>query len=226
MRMTPVFLTMGCLLFLPCVQTGGSCAEKGKDTVRIRQLPAPEKTGRMSVEEAITLRRSVRSFSNSQLTEKELSQLLFAAQGITDAAGGLRASPSAGATFPLEVYCVTADGVFKYHPKQHSLETIKSGDFRSALAEAALGQECVKSAPVNIVFSAVASRTTKRYGERGNRYVLMEAGHAAENVHLQAVALGLCSVPIGAFDDRQAGSVIGTPDSEAVLYIIPVGRKK
>ena len=187
-------------------------------------LPQPDTKGTVSVEEAIAKRRSVRSFTNAALTDTEISQLLWAAQGITDKASGHRAVPSAGATYPLETYLATTEGLFRYLPEKHALEQISAKDVRSDLAKAALGQRFIKSAPATIIFAAVPTRTTGRYGERGLRYIYMEAGHAAENVHLQVAALGLGSVPVGAFSDDEVAKVLNLPKDEKPLYLIPVGR--
>lgn len=190
----------------------------------MHDLPDPRQESQMSLESAIAGRRSIRDYRDRALTDDELSQLLWAAQGITDSRRGLRAAPSAGATYPLETYAVTANGVHRYHPAEHRLEKLSDEDHRPALAAAALGQASVQRAPLVIVFSAVPERTTRRYRERGRMYIHMEAGHAAQNVHLQAVALGLGSVPIGAFDPEQAASVLGIPDQEKILYLVPVGE--
>lgn len=205
-----------------------SCsAEEAKDEgARIRELPPARTEGTVSVESAIAARRSVRSFEDSPLSEQEISQLLWAAQGITDKARGRRAAPSAGATFPLETYLVTAEGVFRYLPDRHALEQVKAGDHRPELAEAALGQPWVREAPATIAFAAVPERTTGKYGRRGTLYIHMEAGHAAQNVHLQAVALGLGSVPVGAMDDARAAKLLGCRGREEVLYLVPVGKPK
>jgi SagB-type dehydrogenase family enzyme len=190
----------------------------------MKSLPQPRSKGPLSVEEAIAGRRSVRSYAPQGLTDEELSQLLWAAQGITERRQGLRAAPSAGATYPLETYVVTAEGVFHYEPAGHALRATRAGDVRTKLAAAALGQEFVRRAPVTIVLAAVPERTTRRYGRRGLTYVHMEAGHAAQNMHLQAVALGLGSVPVGAFDDDAVTEVLGLPPAQIPLYLIPVGR--
>ncbi len=200
----------------------GRPAISSKRTVEI-SLPKPVTAGKMSVEEAIAKRRSVRAFADRRLSMMQVSQLVWAAQGVTDSSRGFRAAPSAGATYPLELYVVTSDGAFHYLPGSHRLVQISDRDLRTDLAEAALGQGSVRQAPVSLVFAAVYERTRARYGERAERYVHMEAGHAAENVHLQAVALGLGSVPVGAFDDRRAAKLLGLPAEQAVLYIVPVG---
>lgn len=200
----------------------GNGENQGEEKLKV--LPEPKTKGSISVEEAISKRRSVRSFSGVPLTDEELSQLLWSAQGITEKKRKFRAAPSAGATYPLETYIVTAEGIFHYLPEKHALEEVKKGDFRKDLSGAALNQRWVRTAPAIIVFAAVLERTTRRYGKRGNMYIHMEAGHAAENVHLQAVALGLGSVPVGAFKDDEVAKVIGLSDREKPLYLVPVGK--
>ena len=187
-------------------------------------LPRPQKTGKVSVEETLSRRRSVRSFKSQALTESEIGQLLYAAQGVSDARQGLRTAPSAGATHPLEIYLVTAEGIFHYLPERHALALKKAGDFRAQLADASLGQNSIRSAPAVFVFSAVFERTARRYQQRAERYVHIEVGHAAQNVHLQAVALGLASVPVGAFSDAAVAKVVGVGQNESVIYLVPVGK--
>lgn len=188
------------------------------------KLPAPKLKGELSLEETIRKRESIRNFKDKELTLDQISQLLWAAQGITH--DGKRAAPSAGATYPLEIYVVKSDGVFRYKTEDHKLERAVEGDQRTPLALAALGQRFIAEAPIDIVMAAVYSRTSWRYRERAERYVHMEAGHAAENIHLQAVALGLGSVPIGAFSDGKVKSVLSLPKDHEPLYIIPVGYSK
>lgn len=193
------------------------------------ELPAPVVRGGMSVAEAIHGRRSVRSYHTAALSLHAVGQLLWAAQGITHPRG-LRTSPSAGATYPLETYLVVGHvdgcvpGIYRYDPAGHRLEFVRRGDHRRALAAAALGQQAVQAAPASLVLSAIYERTTDRYGERGIRYVHMEAGHAAQNVSLQAVALGLGTVVIGAFDEAGVREVLTRPAADAPLYILPVGH--
>lgn len=191
---------------------------------RVQPLAKPVQSGKMSLEEAISKRRSVRAYQNRDLKASQISQLLFAAQGITSSRHGFRAAPSAGATYPLETYLVSSRGVFRYLPESHTLKILQNTDRRNQLASASLGQACVRNAPISLVFTAVWSRTTGRYGRRGKMYVHMEAGHAAQNVHLQAVALELGSVPVGAFDPDQVSEVIQAPKDEEPIYIIPVGH--
>lgn len=210
-------------LFTPCVESdGGSPRTSPND--EIIPLPPPLAEGAVSVEEALMRRRSERAFKPGPLTPAELGQLLFAAQGMTDPGTGHRAAPSAGATYPLETYVVTGDGLFRYLVRNHALQRIRQGDHRARLGAAALDQECLRDAAAVVVFTAVPERTTRRYGERGMRYIDMEAGHAAQNLHLQAVALGLGSVPVGAFDDGDVSVVLGIAPPELPLYLVPIGR--
>jgi len=198
------------------------------------KLPSPVTVGTMSVEEAIYRRRSKREYLDKSLDAVQLSQLLWASQGITEPAGGLRAAPSAGATYPLEIYAVVGEqgvkdlkaGIYRYSPKDHTILLIASGDFRSDLSAAALNQQWVAKAPVNIVVAAVYDRTTRVYGTRGVRYVDTEAGHVGQNVYLIATAMGLGGVVIGAFHDEQVQRVLQLPEEQVPLYIIPVGYPK
>ncbi|KYH36386.1 MAG: nitroreductase [Candidatus Hecatellales archaeon B24] len=197
-------------------------------------LPQPRLKGEVTVEEAIASRRSRRKYSEKPLELWELGQLLWAAQGITEPNLKFRAAPSAGATYPLEVYVEAGSGsvkglqagVYHYKPENHSISMVKPGDFHGELRSAALGQEWVGRAAVNLVICAVYERTTGRYGERGRiRYVHMEAGHAGENIYLQAEALGLATVAVGAFYDEQVSALLSLPENHKPLYIYPVGRK-
>ena len=178
----------------------------------------------MSLEEAIARRRSVRDFSDTPLTDAEHGQLLWATQGITHRSMGLRAAPSAGALYPLEVYLVTRGGVFHYEPRGHQLRQSAANDVRKALFDAAMRQEAVRDAPAVVVLAGVYERTAKKYGARAERYVHMEAGHAAQNLLLQAVSLGLAAVPIGAFDDDGVRTALGLPPAHRPLYLLPVGH--
>ena len=185
-------------------------------------LPKPNQNGSMSLEQAITARRSQRDFSPQSLTLEQIGQLTWAAQG-QDAHSRYRTTPSAGATFPLELFVVTNDGLFHYLPARHSLEKLTGQDLRAELASAAWGQEFVEAAPLTLVFAAEFSRTTNHYGKRGVRYVYMEAGHAAQNVHLQAEVLGLGSVAVGAFDDSSVSRVLSLPKNLEPIYMVTVG---
>lgn len=192
-------------------------------------LPEPRLDSDFSLEQTLLQRRSIRDYTVEALTLDEVSQLVWAAQGITDPRG-FRTAPSAGATYPLETYLVVGNvvnvppGVYRYDPEKHELEKVVEGDVRIDLAAAALGQSPVREGAISIVFTAVYARTTHRYGDRGIRYVHMEAGHAAQNIYLQAVALNLGTVVLGAFHDDQVSGVLNLPANEQPLYIMPVGR--
>lgn len=199
------------------------------DSIRIVTLPAPVKTGEVSVEEALTRRRSHRAYSGSTLTTAEISQILWAAQG--KSAGGKRTAPSAGGLYPLELYLFAGriealnSGVYHYNPDKHTLELIRARDLREELSVAALKQQWVKKAPAVILFAGNYSRTAKKYGLRARRYVHIEVGHAAQNVYLQATALGLGAVMVGAFNDQKVRKITGIKDNESVLALMPLGRK-
>jgi len=188
-------------------------------------LPSPAQKGKMSLEEALKKRESVRSFSSDPLTKEDLSQLLWAVQGITRN-WGARTAPSAGALFPLEIYVALKEGFFRYSPRGHNLVRIMQQDLRNTLSKAALGQNCIGEAPAVFVIAAVYERTSRKYGNRAERYVKMEAGHAGQNLLLQAVSLGLGAVPIGAFQDEQVQQALHLPVNHEPLYLIPVGWKR
>lgn len=191
------------------------------------KLPSPKTIGRMSLEEAIVNRHSVRSFSKKELSLEEISQLLWAAYGQRDVdsvTGASKTVPSAGALYPMEIYIVSPNGVFHYFPSSHSLKEISDKDLRSALSRAALWQEALTRAAVNFVITCVYDKICWKYGERGMRYAHIEAGHIAQNIHLQAVCLGLGSAPIGAFSDTAVQKALYLPKDNIPLYIIPVGH--
>jgi SagB-type dehydrogenase family enzyme len=183
----------------------------------------------MSVEKALRKRRSVREFLKAPLTLAEISQLLWAAQGITYPEG-LRTAPSAGALYPLEIYLVVGNvtdvtpGVYKYFSKSNEMRKVVAGDIRQKLSDASLGQESIRNAACNIIFTANYERTRWKYGERGIRYTHIEVGHASENVFLQAVALDIKSVVIGAFSDGKVKDLLRLPDEEDPIYIMPLGK--
>lgn len=194
------------------------------------KLPTPDIKGEYSVEETLLERRSVRSYLDEPLELESVSQLLWAAQGITQELRGLRTAPSAGATYPLEIYLAAGkvnnlqSGLYRYVPDGHSLVLTKGRDLRRELAEAALGQDHVRNAPAIIIIAADYSRTAQRYGERAERYVHMEVGHAGQNICLQAIGCGLGTVIVGAFYDGRVKEVLGLPENEDPLSLIPVGK--
>ena len=200
-------------------------------------LPTPATEGKMSLEAAIAGRRSERRFKRAALHMEQLSQLLWAAQGITDphpnpARRFRRAAPSAGAQYPLDIYVVAGvisgleTGIYHYQPHEHILNLLATGDLRQPLAEACLGQMLIASAPAVIVITAEYDRITDRYGKRGLRYTHMEVGHVGQNLHLQAETLGLGTVIIGAFRDTEVSTVLQLPRKHEPLYVMPVGYVK
>ena len=205
-----------------------STGAPGRESGTGIDLPSPARTGEMPVERALSVRESLRSYGAAPLDLEALGQLLWAAQG-TIRAGEGRTAPSAGALYPLEVYLVAGEvtgleaGVYHYRPDRHRLVRTVAGDRREGLAEAALGQPWVRRAPAVLAISGVYARTTRKYGERGRRYVHIEVGHAAQSVYLQAEALGLATVMVGAFADREAARVLDLPAEESLLALMPVG---
>ncbi len=219
------------LLCLLSIILAVSTVTLGKENDQRTSLPPVESKGEMSLEEAIQLRRSVREFGRRNLALEDVSQLLWAAQGIT-ATGGFRTAPSAGALYPLELYVVAgsveglAAGVYRYQPENHELVHVASGDLRKPLASAALDQNWVRRVPAVLVIASVYERSMGKYGHRGRRYAHIEVGHAAQNVYLQAAARGLATVLVGAFDDEEVQEVLGLPPDHEPLGLMPVGRKR
>ena len=189
------------------------------------ELPKPKERGSTSIEEALRQRKSVRDYKKGPLSLEHTSQLLWAGSGKNL---HRRTTPSAGATYPLEIYLAVGEveglepGLYHYSISSHSLERIKEQDIRNKLSQAALGQRMIEKAAINIVIAADYGRTTGHYGQRGIRYVHMEVGHVGQNISLQVNALGLGTVMIGAFEDKQVKEVLGI--REEPLYIIPVGK--
>lgn len=220
-------LCRGSILILLFCNIAGALMAQTSDRIA---LPPPVVTGKQSVESLLQHRRSVREYPDLALSLAQVGQLLWAAQGITHA-GGYRTAPSAGALYPLELYVVAGHviglnkGVYHYQPKGHSLIKLADGDFREALAKAALYQTSVEQAAAVIVFTGVYARTEKKYGQRAERYVQIEVGHAAENLFLQAESLGLATVVVGAFRDQAVSKVLKLPADHAPLLLMPVGRK-
>lgn len=223
----PIALLASLYMAAGAASAGGSAGSSpGLSDVR---LPAPRAHDGGPLNEAIANRRSHRSFRRGALTLSQVSQLLWAAQGITDQAGR-RTAPSAGALYPLEIYLVAGraeglePGVYRYLPRGHRLRPVIRGDRRSELGLAALGQPWVARSAAVLLVAADFSRTTQKYGQRGRRYVCIETGHAAQNVLLEATSLGLGAVTVGAFDDAAVGRIAGLPPNEQPLYLIAIGR--
>lgn len=194
-------------------------------------LPTPSTVGKQSLEALLQQRRSVRAYRATALNLSELGQILWAAQGITDPEGR-RTAPSAGALYPLELYVAIGKvegltpALYHYRAEEHELSKVADGDLRKTLANAALRQSWLAKAAVVVAFTAVYGRTTSKYGKRGIRYVDMEVGHAAQNLFLQADALGLSTVVVGAFDDGKLALALQLPKDTKPLVLMPVGKRR
>jgi len=188
------------------------------------RLPEPKLKGERSLEECIIERESVRNFKDKEIEIEKISQILWAGQGKK---GWKKTVPSAGGTYPLELFVVLkGKGIFHYDAGKNILKSLKEGDFGKDLANASLGQMFIHEAPMNVIICAEYDRTCGSYGERGVRYVYMEIGHCAQNMELEAVALGLGSVPVGAFYDDEVKKVLSLPQNIEPVYIIPIGYPK
>ena len=209
----------------------GATGARGKpEDPQVIALPDPVRSSACSVEQALEGRRSVRAYAPEPLPLSAIGQLAWAAQGVTEAATRFHAAPSAGATFPLKVDLLVYgaaeldDGIYRYLPGEHALTRRLAGDSRRAVYEAAFQQAAVLGVPVLMLVSAVMARTAAHYGSRAERYVHMEAGHATQNVALQAVALGVGSVVIGTFDDAALTAAMHLSEGEQPLCLVPLGR--
>jgi SagB-type dehydrogenase family enzyme len=231
-RATQVLLAVS--LLVQAAAPPASLAQQAVTPQALISLPAATVDGGIAVEKALATRRSQRSLSGDALTLKQLSQLLWSGQGVTattqNPPRSLRTAPSAGATYPMELYAVVGavegldPGVYRYVPAGHALAPVTRGDVRPALFEAANRQAAVQTAPVTLVLAAVVARTAARYGERAERYVAIEVGAVGENIYLQAESLGLGTVYMGSFSDDAVKSVLGLPADQAVYGILPVGK--
>lgn len=208
----------------------GECHMSQSKETGIIKLSKPDRTGNASLEQALSGRRSIRDFSDSRLTLEQISQLLWAACGISGP-HGFRTAPSAGALYPLDVYIVSGSnigldaGIYHYNVNNHSLNKLSTTDLRADFCKAALSQSAIKKAPVTFLMTGVFKKTTVKYGHRGFQYVYMEAGHAGQNILLQAWSLGLGALPIGAFQDNEIKRLMNFSADEHPLYLIPVGYK-
>ena len=222
-----VFAFLGTVFLLVLIIPQGYAQTKGESI----SFPEPRHRGDMSLERAIFERRSVRSFKDRSLHFEQLSQILWAASGktIDGITGASRSAPSAGGLYPLEFFAVAGSveglkpGIYRYNWKDHSVSMEKEGDLRAELSRAALHQRFIQKAPLVIVITAVYERTARKYGRRGSsRYVHIDAGHAAQNIFLQTVALDLGTVVVGAFMDNEVKKLLNLGDEEPLL-IMPIG---
>ena len=225
-RRASLWWLLGTLVTCTVLFSEGTCmADKP-----VYPLPEPRLEGGAPLIEALRQRRTSRSFAPRGLALPEIAQLLWAAQGITSP-DGFRTAPSAGALYPLELHLLAGDveglpaGSYRYDARHHSLTAERTGDLGAALARAALGQNWIAQAPAAVVICAIESRTKAKYGRRGERYVHIEAGHAGQNLLLQAIALDLASATVGAFNDGHVADLLELPHGERPLLILPVGRR-
>lgn len=208
---------------------------KGSETLKKKERPMkltpPVLAGHMCLEEAIKQRRTVRSFSDRPLDQHQFSQILWSAQGITQDGGFKRAAPSGGALYPADVYAILgergvrglASGVYHYDPADHSVKKMADGDRRKDVAVASLSQMWMARAAVLFLITLEFDRITIKYGHRGIRYALIEAGHIGQNIFLQCQALGLRAGIVGAFDDKEVAVSAAVGENHEPLLIMPVG---
>ena len=221
-----IFIIAGIAYPVGCTHSNDSAAGDSPDDAgnsETVELQPGEEDG-PPIFDVIAARRSVRSFTDTPLTEDELARLLWAGQGITDPVRGYRAAPSAGALYPVTLYVCDSSGVGRYEPETETLVVLSESDVRDELKTAALSQTAVGDAPVIIVIVAKPAVTAAKYGGSAERYCVLETGHVAQNILLAAVALGLGGVTVGAFDDDSIRSVLDLDDRYLPLYIIPVGH--
>ncbi len=182
----------------------------------------------------ISSRKSHRDFLNKEITLNELSTILWCGYGIREKKGNFffRNVPSAGALYPLEIYLMTFNvsglpkGIFHYFPKNHSLELLKEGDFSKELIQASLAQNFVSKGAVTILITSIFRRNMAKYGHRGLRYILLDAGHLAQNMVLGAETLSIGCCPVGAFFDDEINTLIGVDGiEESTLYLLVFGKK-
>ncbi|HPM75719.1 MAG TPA: SagB/ThcOx family dehydrogenase [bacterium] len=225
-RSVVMLLALAMLPATACLDSGHAAKQEDRTmphTDTAVALPPPLELS-LSLSQALTQRRSVRAYAKRPLSGQELATLLWSVQGVTHE-GSCRTAPSAGALYPLEVFVATTDGLFRYLPDGHRWRRENKNDLRAALADAAWGQGAVATAPAVFAVTGVVARTAGKYGTRAERYVLLEMGHAAQNLHLAAVALGLVSVPVGAFNDERVLKILGLDDEYLAGYLIPVGAR-
>jgi protease I len=218
-----IFLSACCLAGLSVLAFGQPVKRPRANMKEIR-LPEPNLSSRVSLEEVINNRRSVQQFASTPLNFDQIGQLAWAGQGITDKKRGHRAASSTGDLYPIELYFFTAEGLFVYRPENHSLQQLSNSDLREHLSTATLKQAPVTEAACDIVITGSARKVAAKYGNRAMRFMLLDAGQVAENIQLQAVALGLVSMPFVTFDAKNVGKVCELPGELEALMIICVGH--
>lgn len=209
----------------------------GKTYPHAKKIPLPHDLDLLARDlgKLLRERRSHRRYSEDPLTDQELAMLLWAAQGVTARAGGtlLRTTPSAGALFPLETYVVLEKvdklerGLYHFDVDRFQLEWLSAAPLGREIAHAALEQNFLAEAAAIFLWSAVSRRNMSKYGHRGLRYILLDAGHLCQNLLLAAEAMGLGACPVAAFYDDELNDLLGLDGGEeSVLYLAAVGRKR
>ena len=197
------------------------------------KLPPPEITGGMAINQAIHARRSIRNYREAPISLRDLGQLLWSAQGITDTKTGHRAAPSAVATYPLKLYAVVKEGgvtglpagVYLYAPKDHGLTIVKKGNFYpDVVASMHFYNSWVEKSAVVFIFTGASTLIEKMSKDSGMLFTDLEAGMAAENLLLESVSLGLGGCTIGGFKSEKAAALIGIDKNVRLLLIVSVGR--
>ena len=194
-------------------------------------LPKPDLTGRVTLEQAVSQRRSVREYAPGALTLAEVSQLMWVAQGITGP-DGKRATPSARAVYPLQVWLVAHEvaglpaGIYRYEPKEHALALVAAGDARDSVAAAARGQAAIQRAAAVVAILGDSALAAAKFRGNADRWLGMEAGFVVQDVYLEATALGLGTVMVGGFEESAVRRALGVPSGWEALGLMPVGRRK
>jgi SagB-type dehydrogenase family enzyme len=200
---------------------GGSEETMSEEYIK---LPEPDTKGGETLNSVIEERRSIRNYQDGELSLEEVSQLLWAGNGITDRKWGFRSAPSAGALYPVDIYVFNDAGIYRYEPDGHFLKILSEEDSREELYLASLRQSSVKQADTVFVLVGFVKRTSAKYGDRALRYVFIEAGHICQNILLEVVNLQLGAVPIGAFEDDKIRKILSLDEDAIPIYVIPVGK--
>ena len=197
-----------------------SRGQEAAAALKIIELPAPKLDGAVSLEKALATRRSIRQFTDEKFTPEQISQLAWAGQGITEKTRGLRTAPSARASYPIKLYLATHSGLYVYLPEKHALQVLTETDVRQKLSR----QPSVAKAGCDVLIVSRVRNTTAKYGERADKWAILEAGHIAQNILLEATSMGLGGVPIGGFDPNEAGKLCNLSDDMEPVYLIATGQ--
>lgn len=184
----------------------------------------------LSLDDAIRKRRSARDYSGKSISKLDLSRLLYYTYGYIENDPAKRTVWSIEGLYPIEIYIVVNNvrgisrGIYHYNSREHALELLKEGDYRFRIANACLGQKLVGGANVAIIKTALFERVA-HFGDRGYRYIHLDAGAIGENIYLEAVSMGLGVCGIGAFFDDQINKMLDIDGvTEVVIYVTSVGR--